>query len=93
VFGASLAVLEVDRDATLRLHLHGVARGLVSAALRLGLVGSSEGQGLQARAAPTLDGVLADCAHLDVLAQTQTAPLHDLLAGGHELLYSRLFTS
>lgn len=93
VLGASLAVLDVDRDATLRLHLHGVARGLVSAAVRLGLVGSNEGQGLQARAAPTLDSVLAHCAHLEVPAQTQTAPLHDLLAGGHELLYSRLFSS
>ena len=93
MFGASLAVLDVDRDATLRLHLHGVARGLVSAAVRLGLVGPHEAQGLQARAAPTLDSVLAHCAHLDVPAQTQTAPLLDLLAGGHELLYSRLFTS
>jgi urease accessory protein len=93
VLGASLAALDVDRDATVRLHLHGVARGLVSAAVRLALVGPSEGQGLQARAAPTMDAVLARCAHLDVAAQTQTAPLHDLLAGGHELLYSRLFAS
>jgi urease accessory protein UreF len=33
------------------------------------------------------------CSGLDVAAQTQTAPLHDLLAGGHELLYARLFAS
>jgi urease accessory protein len=93
VLGASLAALDVDRDATLRLHLHGVVRGLVSAAVRLALVGPAEGQTLQARAAPIMDAVLARCARLDVAAQTQTAPLHDLLAGGHELLYSRLFAS
>jgi urease accessory protein len=93
MLGASLAALDVPRDATLRLHLHGVARGLVSAAVRLALVGPSEGQHLQARAAPLLNAVLARCAHLDVTAQTQIAPLHDLLAGGHELLYSRLFAS
>ena len=59
VFGASLAALDVERDATLRLHLHGVARGLVSAAVRLALVGPSEGQRTAGRAAPTLDAVLA----------------------------------
>jgi urease accessory protein len=93
VFGASLAALEVARDQTLRLHLHAVARGVVSAAVRLALVGPAEAQGLQAGAVPTLDRVLADCAFVAVASQTQVAPLHDLLAGGHDLLYSRLFAS
>jgi urease accessory protein len=93
VFGSSLAVLGVDRDATLRLHLHAVARGLLSAAVRLSLVGPVDGQRLQARAAPVLDQVLAGCAGLDVALQTQVAPLHDLLAGGHELLDARSFAS
>ncbi len=61
--------------------------------MRLALVGPAEAQRLQAAAAPTLDAVLRACAGLDVVAQTQTAPLHDLLAGGHDLLYSRLFAS
>jgi urease accessory protein len=93
VFGATLAALDVDRDATLRLHLHGVVRGLVSAAVRLALVGPAEGQRLHAAASPMLESVLRECSDLDVTTQTQTAPLHDLLAGGHELLYSRLFAS
>ena len=51
VFGASLAALDVERDATLRLHLHGVARGLVSAAVRLGAASArTRASGLQARA-------------------------------------------
>jgi urease accessory protein len=93
VFGASLAALGVERDATLRLHLHGTLRGLVSAAVRLALVGPAEGQRLHAAGRPTLDAVLRECSAHEVTAQTQTAPLHDLLAGGHELLYSRLFAS
>jgi urease accessory protein len=93
VFGASLAALEVGRDQTLRLHLHAVARGVVSAAVRLALIGPAEAQGLQAGAAPTLDRVLADRSFVAVASQTQVAPLHDLLAGGHDLLYSRLFAS
>ncbi len=94
VFGASLAALDVDRDATLRLHLHGVARGLVSAAVRLGLVGPNEAQRTagtgRARRSTRCSRTVRD---LEVPAQTQTAPLHDLLAGGHERLYSRLFSS
>jgi urease accessory protein len=93
IFGASLAALDVERDATLRLHLQGTVRGLVSAAVRLALVGPAEGQRLHASAAPTLEAALRECSAQAVTAQTQTAPLHDLLAGGHELLYSRLFAS
>jgi urease accessory protein UreF len=61
--------------------------------VRLALVGPAEGQRLHAAAAPTLDAVLRECSAHAVTTQTQTAPLHDLLAGGHELLYSRLFAS
>jgi urease accessory protein len=93
VYGASLALLGVTREATVRLHLHGVARGLVSAAVRLSLVGPGEGQRLHAALAPTLAAVVNRCSDLDVSTQTQTAPLHDLLAGGHELLDARLFAS
>ena len=93
VYGASLAVLGVSRAATVRLYLHGVARGIVSAAVRLSLAGPAEGQRLQAGAAPVLGAVLERCTHLDVATQTQIAPLHDLLAGGHELLDARLFAS
>ena len=92
-FGASLAVLGLERDATLRLYLHGVARGLLSAAVRLSLVGPAEAQRLHADAAPTLTAVLGRCGRLDPAAQTQVAPLHDLLAGTHDLLDARSFAS
>jgi urease accessory protein len=93
VYGASLAALGVERDAMAALYLHGVARGVLSAAVRLAVVGPIEAQRLQADAAPTLTAVAARCARLDPAAQTQVAPLHDLLAGGHDLLDARSFAS
>jgi urease accessory protein len=93
VFGASLGALGVARDDALRLHLHATARGVVSAAVRLGIAGPGEAQRLQASSALTQRAVLASCADLEPAAQCQTAPLADLLGAGHDRLYSRLFTS
>jgi urease accessory protein len=93
VLGATLALLGLSRPAALTLHLHQVARGTLSAAVRLALAGPAEAQRLQARASPTLAAVLAACAGRCPADQCQVAPLHDLLAGGHDRLYSRLFTS
>jgi urease accessory protein len=93
VFGATLGVLGVARDDALRLHLHATARGVVSAAVRLGIAGPGEAQRLQASAAATQSAVLAECAGRAPADQCQTAPLADLLGAGHDRLYSRLFTS
>ena len=80
VFGASLAALgrRPRRDAVActctrraRARLGGRAARAASARARA--------RRLQRGLAPTLDAVLAHCAHLDVRPQTQTAPLIDLL--------------
>lgn len=73
--------------------LFAVARGVLSAAVRLGIVGSYEAQRLQAACGPRLDETLRACAALDVDDVTQTAPLIDLMQAGHDRLYSRLFQS
>jgi urease accessory protein len=93
VLGASLSVLGVARGDALQLHLHATARGVVSAAVRLGIAGPGEAQRLQASAAATQRAVLAECSGLGPSGQCQTAPLLDLLGAGHDRLYSRLFTS
>jgi len=93
VLGATLGVLGVSRDDTLQVHLHSTARGIVSAAVRLGIAGPGEGQRLQASCAVTQRAVIAECARLTSASQCQTAPLVDLLGAGHDRLYSRLFTS
>jgi urease accessory protein len=66
---------------------------VLSAAVRLGIVGSYEAQQMQQACGPWLERVAADCADLRVGDLAQTAPLIDLVQAGHDRLYSRLFQS
>jgi urease accessory protein len=76
-----------------RILLFGTARGVLSAAVRLGIAGSFEAQRMQADCEGCLDAVAARCANLAADDLTQTAPLIDLLQSRHDRLYSRLFQS
>jgi urease accessory protein len=76
-----------------RLVLFLAARGVLSAAVRLGIAGSYEVQRLQAECGPDLDRVLARCARFDEGDLAQPAPLIDVFQAGHDRLYSRLFQS
>ena len=80
-------------ETSQRVTLYGAARGVLSAAVRLGLVGSYEAQRLQHACAERLDQVLDRCGTLGVDDLAQTAPILDVLHGGHHRLYSRLFQS
>jgi len=91
--GAIFAALELSLVDAQRATLYGITRGLLGAAVRLGLVGSYEAQRLQAACGAQLDETLDRCGSLDVDALAQTAPLLDLLHAGHDRLYSRLFQS
>ena len=93
LFGAILRALDIDLVDAQRLHLHLTLRGVVSAAVRLGLVGTHQAQALQAALAPALDEVLSTCGAFGVEDLAQTAPLLDLFAATHDRLYSRLFQS
>jgi urease accessory protein len=93
VAGAAFRTLGVPLPAVQQLMLFGVARGIVSAAVRLGITGSFEGQRLQSECGPWLEDVLAACAALREDDLVQTAPLLDLLQAGHDRLYSKLFQS
>jgi urease accessory protein len=93
LWGATCRALGLSADETQRLLLWSVARGMLSAAVRLGLCGTHEGQALLASLSPVLDEAHAACASLSPQAVAQTAPLQDLLAGAHDRLYSRLFQS
>ncbi len=93
LWGAICAALSVTRADTQRLLLWNVARGVLSAAVRLGAAGTHEAQTMLAELAPVLDEVHAACAGLGLEALAQTAPLADLLQGAHDRLYSRLFQS
>ena len=93
LWGAACAALDLSLDDAQRLRLWSTARGVLSAAVRLGLAGTQEAQALLAGLAPVLDEVHAACAELPLDRLAQTAPLADLLQGAHDRLYSRLFQS
>lgn len=93
VFGACGGRLGLNELDAVRLFLFISLRGLVSAAVRLGIVGPLEGQAVQWRLTSQAESWLPACADAGVEDATQTAPLLDLLQGAHDRLYSRLFQS
>jgi urease accessory protein len=93
MFGACLCALGAERVDALALHLYFAMRGVVSAAVRLGVVGPHEAQRLQRRHGCTLDAVLAECQCVDPSEVAVVAPLLDLLGATHDRLYVRLFQS
>jgi urease accessory protein len=93
VMGGILNSLGVSVEDSRRLCLYGTARGVLAAAVRLGIVGSYDAQRLQHEVTPTLLAVSDRCAALDERDLAQTAPLLDLLQAAHDRLYSRLFQS
>lgn len=93
VFGAIFGTLGVSPDDTAVAYLHGAMRGVLSAGVRLGLLGPLEAQRLQAERAPLLDSVLATTRHLRPDEAAPTAPLLDMFAALHDRLDGRMFQS
>jgi urease accessory protein len=91
--GAVLCSLDVPLRVTERMLLFTAARGVLAAAVRLGIVGPYRAQRLQFECGATLERVLTACADRGLDDLTQTAPLVDLLQSTHDRLYSRLFQS
>ena len=91
--GAVFRTIGLAEEVAQRAVLYGAARGVLSAAVRLGIVGSFQAQRLQHEAATRLEATLETCRGLPPEAICQTAPLIDLLQGAHDRLYSRLFQS
>jgi urease accessory protein len=91
--GATLRALEVPLVTAQRLFLFNTARGVLNAAVRLGIVGSYQAQRLQYEAGPVLDDVRERCGDLEDADVSQTAPLLDVVQSAHDRLYSRLFQS
>jgi urease accessory protein len=85
IAGAAFQAVGLPLPVVQRTMLFGACRALVSAAVRLGIVGSYEAQRLEETAAA--------CRSLSAGDLAQTAPLVDLLQAGHDRLYSRLFQS
>lgn len=92
-FGVALRAAELSREASVELYLFQTARGLTSAAVRLGVVGPQEAQRLLLALEGLLATVAASCGEIPVEEAAVSAPLPELWGGAHELLYSRLFQS
>ena len=92
-FGAILGALGLRVRRAQRLFLFGHLRGLLAAAVRLGILGPMEAQAMQFQLSQRGESVLDRCAHLEPDDATQTQPLHDLWQGAQDRLYSRLFQS
>lgn len=92
-FGFVTRALDVTRDDALATYLHLATRGVLSSAIRLGVLGPTEAQAMHLRLHPTLEAACARArtASLDDVAQS--APLVELFQATHDRLYSRLFQS
>jgi urease accessory protein len=93
VFGALFGTLGIDPDDAIAAYLHGSARGILSAAVRLGLLGPLEAQHLLAERGPLLDVLREGARELDIDKAAQTAPLLELFAALHDRLDGRMFQS
>ncbi len=93
VHGAVMNALKVDRESAQRLFLHGSFRSILSAAIRLGIVGPYQAQQIQSQFSETFDAVLAECGNFQMEDLAQTAPLLEVFQSTHDQLYSKLFQS
>jgi urease accessory protein len=93
LFGAICEVIGVDRRTTQALFLQITCRGVLAAAVRLGIIGSNAAQHLQAEISTHLEDTLERCEGLSPSRIAQTAPLIDLWQSMHDRIYSRLFQS
>lgn len=93
LFGRIFAALGVDAIDTQRAFLFISARGVSSAAVRLGIIGSYEAQTMQFEVASHIEAVIHTCGAVAPGEIAQTAPLIDLFQLAHDRLYSRLFQS
>lgn len=91
VFGAVFGALGSEGADVAFLHV--TARGVLSAAVRLGAIGPLEAQRLQADVADRLDALLASTAGIAVGDAAQTSPLLDVFGALHDTLDGRLFQS
>src|SRR5204863_7686504 len=91
--GAVFGSIGLPLSTVQKVVLYGAARGVLSAAVRLGIAGSYEAQRMQYQCSPWLDRIAHRCEALSIDGLAQTAPVLDLLQAGHDRLYSRLFQS
>ncbi|MFX4220803.1 MAG: urease accessory protein UreF [Thalassobaculum sp.] len=91
--GVSAAAHGIDIGATLRFFLHGVAANTVSAAIRLSVIGQTDGQRITAALEPAILSTASAAIAADPDDLWSTAPMVDWCSMRHETQHTRLFRS
>jgi len=91
--GAVTARADIPLDCAMTAYLQAMAANLVSAGLRLGLVGQTDGQRIIAALEPIVSTAVAGALIRDPSAFGGAAFAVDLASMAHETQYSRLFRS
>ena len=92
-FGITAQELGITDREAVDAFLFCQMRGILSAAVRLGVAGSREAQRLQVQLTSDRSAWIRTALTTDVENATQTAPLIELLQAQQDRLYSRLFVS
>ncbi|MFA9477295.1 urease accessory protein UreF [Phycisphaerales bacterium AB-hyl4] len=92
LFGAVAAAMGLDGEASARLFTFTATRDLISAAVRLNVVGPLQAQALQHALGEAAAAAIAH-APVDAMEAASAAPVLELLQARQDRLYSRLFHS
>ncbi len=92
-FGLATRAIGLARRDALVAFSHGALRGVVSAGVRLGIVGPHAAQRIQHDLASALEEAVAAGEHTSADDAAQPSPLVDVWQGQHDRLYARLFQS
>jgi urease accessory protein len=93
VFGAATARAKIPLSDALTAYLQTFAANLMSAGLRLGIVGQTDGQRILAALAPVVGAAVTASLARDMADFGAAAFAVDLASMAHETQYSRLFRS
>lgn len=93
VMGAVGAALKLPVETVGRVVLFTAMRSVISAAVRLGIVGPFEGQSIQYGLRHDVQSIAKRCTSLPIEQACYVAPLMDVTGAMQDRLYSRLFVS
>lgn len=93
LLGRTAALLSLPRGRTVEWFLYTQLRDVVSAAIRLNIIGPLAGQSLISRLGRYVEIQAEQAVDRPVAEVAQTSPVMELVATRHDQLYSRLFQS
>lgn len=93
VFGAIMKSLKIEKSIMQMALFHISLRGMLSSAVRLGILGPYQAQQLQSDFSFTMNEIIGHCEKFNLNDLAQTTPLLDIYQANQERLYSRLFQS